>query len=251
MKQQKEESLRKNRGLLNSYIERELQIIAESNVKTIKEANGLIEKGEYLKAANLVKSQANFWRAIGREEIRDQMLKKVLDILLIGQIFDTFTNVYYELKNETRKIYLRNKLNLIKDKLKEFGKEHDFEETFNAFIFFISIYREQSLFDQSKEIAEPTVNYIKSEAFRIVKETEDEKTINEAINLISKAIEVSKAYFDDHRINFDKTYEIIVNIYTDLGKFSKANEIADKVIEKLLKRKLNEKIQKTESEKNA
>jgi len=149
LRQQKEENLRKNRDILNSYIERELQIIAESNVKTIKEANVLIEKGEYLNAANLVKSQADFWSTIGREEIRDQMLKKVLDILLVGLLFDRFTNVYYELKNETRKIYLRNRLTLIKDKLKEYSKKTKFEEVFNVFIFFISIYREQSLFDQS------------------------------------------------------------------------------------------------------
>jgi len=110
LKQQKEENLRKNRGILNSYIERELQIIAESNLKTIKEANGLIEKGEYLKAANLVKSQADFWSTIGREEIQDQMLKKVLDILLIGKFFERFTNVYYDLTNKSKKIYLRNKL---------------------------------------------------------------------------------------------------------------------------------------------
>ncbi len=180
LKQQKEEDLRKNIGILNNYIEQELQIIAESNVKTIKEANVLIEKGEYLKAANLVKSHADFWSTIGREEIRDQMLKKVLDILLVGLLFDRFTKVYYELKNETRKIYLRNRLTLIKDKLKEHAKKTEFEKAFIVFIFFISIYREQSLFDQSKEISDPTVNYIKSEAFRIVKEIENEKTADQA-----------------------------------------------------------------------
>ncbi|MBY9008619.1 MAG: hypothetical protein KGD74_01980 [Candidatus Lokiarchaeota archaeon] len=250
LKQQKKEHLRENVAILNSYIEQELQIIAESNVKTIKASNVLIERGEYLKAANLVKSQADFWRTIGREEIQDQMLKKVIDILLIGKNFDRFTKVYYELINKTRKIYLRNKLALIKMRLREFEEEQDFEEVFNVFIFFISIFREQSLFDQSKEIAELSINYIKSEAFRIVSETEDKKAIDLTMGLISKAIEFSNAYLDNREENFDNVYEKIIKIYLKLGKFSIAHALTDIIKDKSLKKKLNEKIQKAESEKN-
>ena len=248
LKQQKEENLRKNVGFLNNYIERELQIIAESNLKTIKEANGLIEKREYLKAANLVKSQADFWSAIGREEIQDQMLKKVLDILLIGKFFDRFTNVYYELTNKSKKIYLRNKLNLVKKILKEVAKERNFEEVFTTCIFFLSIYREQSLFDQSKEIAELSVEYIKSEALRVVKENEDKKAIDSAIILIAKSTDLSHAFLDNREINFDKIYEIIVKFFIKLEDFSYAHANNDKILDKSLKKKLNEKIQKAESD---
>jgi len=251
LKQQKEENLRKNRGILNSYIERELQIIAESNLKTIKEANVLIEKGEYLKAANLVKSQADFWSTIGREEIQDQMLKKVLDILLIGKFFERFTNVYYELTNKSKKIYLRNKLALVKEKLEEVAKERDFETNFIAFIFFLSIYREQSLFDQSKEIAELSVEYIKSEALRVVKETEEKPPINLTLNLIAKANDLSHAYLDNRKINFDEIYERIVKYFIKLEDFSSAHSNNDKILDKSKKIKLNEDIQKKQSELSA
>jgi hypothetical protein len=250
LKQKKEENLRKNVGILNSYIERELQIIAESNVKTIKEANALIEKGEYLKAANLIKDQSDFWGSIGREEIKDQMLKKVLDILLVGKLFERFTNVYYELKNETRKIYLRNKLTHTIDKLKNFAENHNFDEVFNALIFFISIYREQSLFDQSKEISELTVGYIKSEALRIVTEKKDEKSINEADNLISKAIEVTKAYLEARRINFDEIYKIFVRYFIQKGDFSKAQAYIDKILDKSSKAELTNELEDKRSEKS-
>ena len=248
LKQQKEENLRKNRGLLNSYIERELQIIAESNMKAIKEANVLIEKGEYLIAANLVKSQADFWSTIGREEIQDQMLKKVLDILLIGKIFERFTNVYYELTNKSKKIYLRNKLALVKEKLKEVEKERDFEFTFTTLIFFLSIYREQLLFDQSKEIAEHSVDYIKSEALRAVKEGEEKKTIDFTLNLIAKANDLSYAYLDNRKINFDEIYERIVEYFIKLEDFSSAYSNNDKILDKSKKTKLNEEIQKKQSD---
>jgi len=248
LKQQKEENLRENRGILNSYIERELQIVAESNLKTIKEANGLIEKGVYLKAANLVKSQADFWKTIGREEIQDQMLKKVIDILLIGKNFDRFTDVYYELTNKSKKIYLRNKLTLIKEKLKEVAKERDFETIFTTFIFFLSIYREQLLFDQSKEIAELSVDYIKSEALRAVKENEDKKTIDLAINLIAKANDLSHAYLDNRKINFDEIYERIVKVFIKLDDFSSAHAINDKILAKSLNTKGNRDIEKRQSE---
>ena len=248
LKQQKEESLRKNRGLLNSYIERELQIIAESNVKTIKEANGLIEKEEFLKAANLVKSQADFWSIIGRKEIQDQMLKKVLDILLIGKLFDKFTNVYYDLTNKSKKNYLRNKLNLVKKKLKEFANEDHFENVFTTCIFFLSIYREQLLFEQSKEISELTVDFVKSEALRVVKENEDKKTIDSAINLIAKAKDLSHAYLDKREINFDEIYAIIVRFFIKLYDFSSARAINDKILNKSLKAKGNKAIEKKQSD---
>ena len=248
LKQQKEESLRKNREILNSYIERELQIIAESNVKTIKEANGLIEKEEYLKAANLVKAQADFWSIIGRKEIQDQMLKKVLDILLIGKFFDRFTNVYYELTNKSKKNYLRNKLNLVKKKLKEFANEDHFENVFTTCIFFLSIYREQLLFEQSKEISELTVDFVKSEALRVVKENEDKKTIDSAINLIAKAKDLSHAYLDKREINFDEIYEIIVRFFIKLDDFSSAHANNDKILDKSLKAKGNKAIEKKQSD---
>jgi len=248
LKQQKEENLRKNIGILNSYIQRELQIIAETNVKTIKEANVLIEKGEYLNAANLVKSQADFWSTIGREEIQDQMLKKVLDILIIGKNFDIFTNAYYELTNKSKKIYLRNKLNLIKEKLKEVESERDFEINFTSFIFFLSIYREQLLFDQSKEIAEHSVDYIKSEALRVIKQNEDKKTIDLAINLIAKANDLSHAYLDNRKINFDEIDERIIKIYIKLGDFSSAHAAIDNILDKSLKAKLNKNLFKKQSD---
>ena len=248
LKQQKEENIRKNIGILNSYIERELQIIAESNVKTIKEANELIEKGEYLKAANLVKSQADFWKSIGREEIQDQMLKKVIDILLIGKFFDRFTNVYYELTNKSKKIYLRNKLTLVKKKLKEVAKERDFEIVFTSCIFFLSIYREQLLFEQSKEIAELSVDYIKSEALKVVKENEDKDAIDSALRLIAKANDLSHAYLDNREINFDEIYEIIVKIYIKLDQFSEADALIDKILDKSLQTKLNKNLFKKQSD---
>ena len=248
LKQQKEENLRKNVGILNSYIEWELQIIAESNLKTIRESNVLIEKGLYLKAANLVRAQADFWSTIGRDEIKDQMLKKVLDILIDGKNFEKFTNIYYELISETRKIYLRNKLPLIKEKLEKFTEESNFEECFNAFIFFISIYREQSLFDQSKEITELSVNYIKSEALQIVNETRDVKAINSALEMIAKSSIVSEAYLDNREINYDEIYEIVVSIYIELEKYSDADKTTDKIMDKSLKKKLNKEVEKNLSD---
>ena len=248
MKQQKKEQLRENVEILKSYIERELQIIAETNLKTIKESNVLLKKGEYLKAANLVKKRTDFWGIIEKKDIQDQMLKKVLDILLIGKLFDRFTNVYYELSNKSKKIYLRNKLTLIKAKLKEFTKEQEFEIVFTTCINILSKYREQLLFDQSKEIAELTIDYIKSEAFRIVSETEDKKAIDYTLNLIAKANDLSHAYLDNRKINFDEIYERIVEYFIKLEDFSSAYSNNDKILDKSKKTKLNEEIQKKQSD---
>ncbi|MHA1507479.1 MAG: hypothetical protein ACTSO6_02110 [Promethearchaeota archaeon] len=63
-----------------------------------------------------------------------------------------------------------------------------------------------------------------------------------------KASEVSQAFLDDREINFDEIYEIIVKFYISLGKFSDARAKNDKILDKSLKNKLNEKIHKAESD---
>ena len=98
-----------------------------------------------------------------------EMIKKALDILLIGKFFDQFFKSYYDLSKKAKKIYLRNKFQIILDKLKTIVKERDFEQVEDIFVNLISIFREQLLYEQSKEISEFFVDSIKAEALDIVK----------------------------------------------------------------------------------
>ncbi len=251
IKKQIEENIEKGVNVLNSFIEYELDIFKEINTQIIKEANQFIEENEYSKAAKHVKVQVEFLKGIGREEIYNEMMKKALDILLIGKIFDQFFKLYYDLSKKAKKIYLRNKFQIIKEKLNDSIKERDFEVNEDVLINFISIYREQILYEQSKEVSEIFVDSIKSEAMKIVKNSATTNAIDAALKVINKAEEISLMYLDNRKLNFDKIYERITEIYIELDELPSAHTILNMIENNFLKTELNRKIEKLEAEKSA
>jgi hypothetical protein len=161
IKEQTEKNVRKGVDVLNSFIEYELNIFKEINTQIIKDANQYIEENNYSKAAKHVKAEVEFLRRVGRGEIHDEMIKKALDILLIGKEFDHFFNMYYDLSKKAKTVYLRNKLKIILEKLYIFLENQDFDIAEDVLINFISIFREQLLYEQSKQVSEMFVALIK------------------------------------------------------------------------------------------
>jgi len=251
IKKEIEENIEKGVKILKGFIEKELEIFTEINTLVIQEANLLIENNDYPKAANLAKTQADFFKLIAREDIQNQMLEKTLDILLIGKIFDQFFKVYRELSKRTKKEYLKNKLAIIIEKLNEIVEEREYEENEKIFQLFISIIREQMLYEQSKEISEIFIESIKAEGLKIVESSEDKFAIAASLNLIKKATDISLAYMEKPELSFNNIYKRITEIYITLDNLSSAHEFSDKIDDKWLKAELNKKIERLEAEKSA
>ena len=249
IKKQIKENLKKGVDILNSFIENELDSVKEINAEIIKQANQFIEENDYSKAARHVKTQVEFLKRIGREEIRNEMIKKSLDILLIGKIFDQFFKIYYELSKKAKRVYLRNKFQIIIEKLDVVAKERDFEVLEDILINFISIFREQLLYEQSKAVSEIFTNSIKTEAMKIIKNGDTTKAIDASLSLINKAKEISLMYLDNRKLNFDEIYERITEIYIKLDKLPSAHSILNMIENNYLKAEINRKIEKLEDEK--
>lgn len=251
VKKQIEENIQKGIDVLNSFIEYELDIFKDINTQIIREANQFIEENDYSKAAKHVKVQVEFLKRVGREEIHNEMIKKTLDILLIGKKFDQFFVEYYNLSKKAKKIYLRNKHQIILEKLNDIVKERNFEIIEDLIINFISVFREQLLYEQSKEVSEIFVDSIKSEAMKIVENSATTNAIDAALKLISKAKEISLMYLDNRKLTFDKIYERITEIYIKLDELPSAHTILNMIENKFLKTELNRKIEKLEAGKSA
>ena len=76
------------------------------NSQKIAEAEEFIEQKNYQLAANHLKKQAEYLKSIGKDDIRDQILTKALDILLDGVEFENFFTHFNELSGVMRKKYL-------------------------------------------------------------------------------------------------------------------------------------------------
>ncbi|MEJ2294954.1 MAG: hypothetical protein P8Y23_09295, partial [Candidatus Lokiarchaeota archaeon] len=235
--------------IVSEYIHEEQEIIAKLNGKIIDEANNFIQEERYLKAANHIKTHANYLKNLGKEDDRNQILSKSLDILLVGKIFNEFFIIFNELSEHAKKKYLKNKLNLILGKVKGLSIENSFEEHTNIFEKLLTLYREQLLYEQSKEIGEIFIDFLRKKAHSFIQNERNHKGIKQASNLILKIADINAAYLDNVKRNFDELYEEIFKVYIELDDLSGARASLDKIENKMLKKELNKTLNIKEDEK--
>jgi hypothetical protein len=246
-----EENVNRGIEILKTFIEEELQIINGINSQIISEANKLIDTKNYLDAADIVKPQADLLKSIGREEIQNEILVKVLDILVLGKYFNRFIKTFEELAESNKQDYLNSQYNFITEKLKEVSEEAKFRDLEPIFETFITFYREQMLYERSKDISRLFIDFIKNEALKLLQNEKNLNTINAALNFIKRAIDISLAYLEGEKQNFDQIYQSIIDIYLSQDKLAEANSINEKIEDKWLKNEINKKIVKKETEKSA
>jgi hypothetical protein len=243
------ENIQKGVSLLNEFIDEEQKIITEINTQIIKEANILIENNDFIKAAERIKVQADFLKNIGKYDEQNQLITKALDVLLIGKQFDELFSLYFDLTEGTKKIYLKRKFPVFVKMLKEVKDERSYEKNYRAFANASRIFRDQMLYEQAKELSNLYIGLIKDEALKVVKIEDNEQGIEKAMNLIKKAIDIASAYLEKEKINLDKIYKEITEIYIKLGELSTAHAINDKIEDKWIQIELHKRITKSEADK--
>ncbi len=245
-----------NKGIdfLREFVEAERDLIIEMNTQKINEAEELSKQNEYLKAANQLKNQAEYLKKIGKEEIQDQILTKSLDLLLKGLVFETFFEIFDELSNDMKMKYLIRVFQFFLQQLKEFMKIDDFERKEVIIENSNKIFRNQMLYDESKEISLIFISNIKKEALKILASEENITGINKATDLVKKISKISSAYLEREersKITFNKIFKKIAEIYIILDDLSSANAYNDRIENKTYKNEIHKKIEKLESEKSA
>ncbi len=244
-----------NKGIdfLRKFGEAERDLIIEMNTQKINEANELSKQKEYNKAAHHLKNQAEYLKRIGKEEIRNQILTKSLDILLEGLVFEEFFEIFDELSEDMKKKYLVRVFQLFIHQLKELKKD-DFERKEIILENSNRIFRNQMLYDESKEICLLFIKAIKKEALKILENEENISGINKVTELVKKVSKISSAYFEKEersKITFNKIFKKIAEIYIELDDLPSANSYNDRIEIIAYKNEIHRKIEKLEAEKSA
>ncbi|MFW9900874.1 MAG: hypothetical protein ACFFDY_06265 [Candidatus Thorarchaeota archaeon] len=252
-KKEVEEYINKGLKIVRDFSEAEIHIIAEMNKEKIIKANEFVDDKNYLKASNLLKKQAEYLKKIGKEEIRDQILRKSLDILLDGLIFQEFFLLINELSREERANYLKLIFPKYLQQLEELKNTEDYNRKSQIFENSIKIYRDQMLYDQSKEISLSYIKIIKKEALTILETEETLSAINEADFLVKNVETLLLAYLDKEeniKITFNKIYKKIAEIYIKFDELHLAQVYNDKIEKKAYKIEIHQKIRKLEDKKS-
>jgi hypothetical protein len=252
-KKEVEDNINKGIQIIRNFTEAEQEIIIEMNSEKISEANEFIKKNSYLKAANLLKKQSEYLKSIGKDDIRDQILTKSLDILLDGLEFENFFIIFNELSAKMKTKYLTRIFPKYIQKLQKLRRTDDYDRNERIFDNSNRIYRNQMLYDQSKEISLLFKKVIKNEALRILESESNLSAINKAESLIKKVLDIASAYLDKEEnldITFNKIYKKITEIYIELDNLHLAHVYNDKIEKSNYKTELHKRIEKLEAQKS-
>ena len=244
-----------NRGIeiLTDFVNAELDIIIEMNTQKINEANELVKQDMYSKAAKLLENQAEYLKKIGKEDIKDQILTKSLDLLLDGLIFEDFFEIFNTLSHDMKTKYLTRIFPIYIQKLNDLKESEDYLKNEKILENSSRIYRNQTLYDESKEISIIFIKMIKSEALRILESEENLSAINKVSQLVKKVSNIASAYLEKDekiKVTFNKIYKKIAEIYIALGNLHLAHVYNDKIEKSTYKIEIHKKIEKLEAKKS-
>jgi len=253
-KKEVEDYVNKGIEILRDFVEAEIDIIAKRNTQEINKADELAKQNKYLKAAKLLKNRAEYLKKIGKEDIKDQILTKSLDKLLDGLKFEVFFTFFNELSGNMKKKYLTRIFPKYFQNLQELRKSEDFIRNEKIFESSIRIYRDQMLYDQSKEISLIFIKVIKSEALSILESVGNLSAISKAEMFVKKVLNIAVAYLEKEEsvdITFNKIYKKIAEIYIEFDDLHLAHVYNDKIEKKEYKTEIHKKIEELETEKSA
>jgi len=253
-KKEVEDYINKGIEILREFTETEQELIVEMNSLIRNEADEYIKQNNYLKAASILKKQAEYLKKIGKEDIKDQILTKSLDVLLEGLEFEDFFNTFNEISGDMKKKYLTRIFPKYFQKLNELRKVEDFILNEKIFENSIRIYRNQMLYDQSKEISLIFIKVIKREALRVLESEGNISAINNAEISVKKVLNIASAYLEKEEninITFNKIYKKVSEIYIELNDLHLAHVYNDKIENKEYKTEIHQKIEKLEAEQSA
>ncbi len=241
-----------NKGIeiLREFFEAEIDIIIKMNSKIIEEAEELSKQGDFFKASIQLKNQAKYLKSIGKAEIKDQIFTKSLDASLEGIVFKEFFNTFDELSNDMKKKYLTRVFPKFIQKLGEFKKIDNYKEKELILEKSNRIFRNQMLYEESKEISLIYIDIIKEEAFKILENEGNRLGIIKVEELIKKALNISESYLEKKersKITYDKIFKRIAEIFIQLGDLPSANAYNDKIEDNEYKSEIHKEIEKLES----
>ncbi|MHA2087237.1 MAG: hypothetical protein ACW972_03105, partial [Promethearchaeota archaeon] len=253
IKKEFEDYIKKGEEILAEFVRAELNIIIDMNKEKIKEANNFITQNKHHKAGTHLLNHANRLKKIGKEEIRNQILTKSLDIFLEGEIFEEFFITFNNLSKEMKGKYLIRIYSIFLDKLKGIEKLDDYDRKEKILEDSNRIYRSHELYDESKEISLIFIKNIKKEALAILENEENTLGIKKADELVKKAMDISSKYLEKEervRVNFDKIYKKIAEIYIELDNLHSAHTYNDLIENKAYYKEIDKKIAELEAEKS-
>ncbi|MHA1474915.1 MAG: hypothetical protein ACTSQ5_06980, partial [Promethearchaeota archaeon] len=206
---------------LFDYVKDESLIFYELNKEIYDKSEFLVYNKDFTQASLIVKKQADWLRYIGMEILSFDVLEKVFDIYIQGDMCGKFINEIHYLPEIRRSKFLKLKLNEIMDSVNKISHSIDSVEFENILTSIIKLYRNHLLYSESKRFSEIYIEFLKDLGTNIAKKGDDE-SILKGVDIIHQIEQVVKSYFEEKEVNLDSLLSLIVNYYIERGNLKEA-----------------------------
>ena len=220
-KQYELKDLKKMCDFLFDYVKEESLIFYEMNKEIYDKSEFLVYNKDFNQASLLVKKQADWLHHIGMEILSFDVLEKVFDIYIQGDMLGRFINEINFLPEIRRSKFLKLKLNESIDSVKNISHSLDSVEFENILTALIKLYRNHLLYDESKRFSEAYIEFLKDLGIKVAKKGDDE-SILKGVDIIHQIEQVIKSYFEEKEINLDPLLSLIVNYYIEKENLKEA-----------------------------
>ncbi len=227
-KQYELKDLKKMCDFLFDYVKEESLIFYEMNKDIYKKSEFLVYNKDFNQASLLVKKQADWLRSIGMEILSFDVLEKVFDIYIQGDMLGKFINEIHFLPEIRRSKFLKLKLNDITNSVKKISQSIDSVEFENILTALIKLYRNHLLYDEAKRFSEIYIEFLKDLGIKIAKKSDGE-SILKGVDIIHQIEQVIKSYFEEKEVNLDPLLSLIVNYYIEKGDLKEARTYNRKI----------------------
>jgi hypothetical protein len=206
---------------LFDYVKDESLIFYELNKEIYDKSEFLVYNKDYTQASLLVKKQADWLRQIGMETLSFDVLEKVFDIYVQGDMLGRLINEIHFLPEIRRTKFLNLKLDDILNSVEIISHSIDSVEFENILTSLIKLYRNHLLYSESKRFSEVYIKFLKDLGIKIAKKGDDE-SILKGVDIIHQIEQVVKSYFEEKEVDLDPLLSIIVNYYIERGDLKEA-----------------------------
>ncbi len=227
-KQYELKDLKKMCDFLIDYVKEESLIFYEMNKKIYDKSEFLVYNKDYKQASLLVKKQADWLRLIGMQILSFDVLEKVFEIYIQGEILGKFINEINFLPEIRRTKFLKLKLNEIIISVNNISHSIDSVEFENILTALIKLYRNHLLYDESKRFSEAYIEFLKDLGIEIAKKG-DEASILKSVDIIHQIEQVIKSYFEEKELVLDPLLSLIVNYFIEKKDLKEARTYNRKI----------------------
>ena len=227
-------------GRVDAFVKAEIAFIYEQNDAILQTVTNYENQGDYRNAADTLKCQADWLAHAKYEEIASEFYVILLQFYLRANFVREFLANISNIAKEQRDGFLLANIQNIVDSLNRTYQEQNITETRLIFEKIVKLYRQAELFDGTRLIANIMIEILKAEASRVIELVDTRGSIEEALQCLKQAQEISDSLVDGEKIFHDQVYKKVTQKYIDLADTMQAESTLQKIKDKAIYTELHE-----------